>query len=96
MKISLEELLANPANAGRIRCADKQIVQKYIRMAARTAAPPIVIDKAGFILDGLHRVAAALEMGLTEIESNDPLAALRTEARKFGGWEPVEVIEAGQ
>lgn len=96
MKITLAELMQNPANAGRVRCADKQIVQKYIRMAARTEAPAIVIDKQGFVLDGLHRIAAALEMGRADIESNDPLEELRTEARKFGGWEPLDLIEAGQ
>jgi hypothetical protein len=87
MTISLEVLLQNPANRKLVKLADRPTVERYIRMNARTAPPPIVIDKNGLILDGKHRVAAALESGRPDIEAVDPLENLRAEARTFGGWE---------
>ncbi|HTA59501.1 MAG TPA: ParB N-terminal domain-containing protein [Candidatus Baltobacteraceae bacterium] len=85
--ISLEVLLQNPENRKLVKLADRPTVERYIRMNARTAPPPIVIDKNGLILDGKHRVAAALESGLVDVEAIDPLDKLRDEARKFGQWE---------
>jgi ParB-like chromosome segregation protein Spo0J len=87
MTVSIDVLLENPENLRRVKLANRQTVERYIRMNARTAAPPIVLDKNGSILDGIHRTAAALESGRPDIEAIDPLDKLRNEARKFGQWE---------
>jgi hypothetical protein len=87
MTISIEVLLENPENLRRVKLANRGTVERYKRMLVRTPAPPIVLDKNGLILDGCHRVCAALESGREDIEAIDPLDNLRAEARTFGGWE---------
>jgi hypothetical protein len=66
MIFSVTELAAYPGNKWRLRLCDKQTVARYTRM--RTPTGPIVVNTDGFILDGLHRVAAAIAKGRAEIE----------------------------
>ena len=66
MKHLISSLQAHPGNGWRIFKCDQPTVRRYARM--KTEPPPIVIDSTGFILDGLHRVAAAILKGCTEIE----------------------------
>jgi hypothetical protein len=64
--MDLQELAAHPANAWRLKLVDKRTVARYVRM--QTEPPAIVVDGSGMILDGLHRVAAAILKGCTEIK----------------------------
>ena len=66
MRLCVATLRDYPGNAWRLEKCYWPTVLRYARM--KTAAPPIVVDRTGFILDGLHRVAVATLKGQREIE----------------------------
>jgi len=66
VRFSIALLVAHPDNGWRIQKVDQQVARRYARM--KTAPPPIIVSASGLILDGLHRVAAAILKNEKEIE----------------------------
>jgi len=69
MRKQIAEILAHPDNGWRVKCANPARVAELIRMLAESMVlPPIVLGHGGELLDGKHRIAAALARGESEIE----------------------------
>lgn len=71
-RITIAELLAVKFNRTRleqIRHSEENhttsALNRYKRMT--TSAPPIIVDHDGTVLDGLHRLAVAMDAGQTDI-----------------------------
>ena len=64
-KFFVSFLLRASDNGVRVANADPQTAARYARM--KTAPPPIIVDSTNKVLDGCHRIAAAILRGEDEI-----------------------------
>jgi len=64
-KFFISYLLKASDNGARVAKADPQTAARYARM--KTAPPPIIVDSTNKVLDGCHRIAAAILRGEDEI-----------------------------
>ena len=74
IQMLISDLLANPRNVTRFADDDPDVA-RCLRLLAHSPAPPIVLDSIGVIMDGRHRVAAAIKAGYKTIQAmrcNDP------------------------
>ncbi len=77
MRVPLTEILAYGDNGARVYKTQAATVARYIRMAETTQPPPVVLAHDGTLLDGCHRVAAALARGAHDIVARWPITPNR-------------------
>jgi hypothetical protein len=65
--VSIAKLLENPANRAQVAIHQKIAAEKIALFARQKIAAPIWISADFVILDGFHRVAAAIQRGDREI-----------------------------
>jgi hypothetical protein len=74
-QINIAELLTHPSNVSRLEHirhnethATTSALNRFKRMT--TEAPPITVSASGLVLDGMHRLAVAMDAGRVTIAAN--------------------------